>query len=89
MVKEAGFLARVCDAGYPSNYSLTLCCFPIHLKGQVHTHLCSDYRVCFQGEGNSLKPLCEEDRMFVSLSEAFTVPQEGNLDNFFLRLVYY
>ena len=88
MVKEAGFLARVCDAGNPSNYSLTLCCFPIHLKGQVHTHLCSAYRVCFQGGGNSLRPLSKKHQMSVSLSEAFTVTQEGNLDNF-LRLVYY
>ena len=82
MLKQAGFLAWLCDAGKPTNYLLTLCCFPLHLKGQVRSPLSPAHRVCAQGGGNSLKPLCKEDWMSVSLSEAFTVMQKETLDNF-------
>ena len=83
MLQEIGFFARLYATENPTIYVLTLCCFPLHLREQVQTPLSSDRRrVCAQGEGNSLKPLCKEDWMSVSLSEAFTLMQEVNLDNF-------
>ena len=84
MLQEVGFFARLYATGNPPIYVLTLCCFPLHLKEQVQNPLSPDlHRICAQGEGNSRKPLCKEDWMSVSLSEAFTLMQEENLDNFF------
>ena len=83
MLQQAGFFARLYATGKPTNYLLTLYCFPLHLKEQVYTPLPPIARnVCAQGGGNSLKPLCKEDQMSVSLSQAFIVMQEENLDNF-------
>ena len=85
MAQEARFLACLCDIGKPGDYLLTLCCFPFHLKNLVQEGLSSTYRVCCQGEENSLKPLCREDQAFVSLSEAFIVVQKVQFENFFLK----
>ena len=85
MLQEAEFLGCLCNAGKPENYVLTLCCFPVNLKDQVHTHLSSVYQVCYQGEGSSLKSLCKEDRAFVSLSEAFIVLEGGDPDGVYLK----
>ena len=83
MLQEVGFFARLYATGNPTTYVLTLYCFPLHLREQVQTPLSPDLRrVCAQGGGNSRKPLCKEDWMSVSLSEAFTLKQEENLDNF-------
>ena len=83
MLQEVGFFARLYATGNPSIYVLTLYCFPLHLREQVQTPLSPDLRrVCAQGGGNSRKPLCKEDWMSVSLSNAFTLLQEENLDNF-------
>ena len=83
MLQEVGFFARLYATGNPTTYVLNLYCFPLHLREQVQTSLSPDLRrVCAQGGGNSLKPLCKEDWMSVSLSEAFTLMQEVNLDNF-------
>ena len=88
MLQEVGFFARLYATGNPPIYVLTLCCFPLHLKEQVQNPLSPDLRrVCAQGGGNSRKPLCKEDWMSLSLSEAFTLMQEENLDNF-LKWVY-
>ena len=83
MLQQVGLCARLYARGNPPNYTLTLCCFPLHLKEQVYT----PSPVCAQGEGDSLKPLCKADRISVSLSKAFTLMQEENLDNF-LTWVY-
>nr|XP_058941441.1 uncharacterized protein LOC131769742 [Pocillopora verrucosa] len=83
MLQRVGFFARLYAIENSTNYVLTLYCFPLHLEEQVHTRTSStDHCVRAQGEGNSLKPLCKEDQMSVSLSKAFTVTQEENLDNF-------
>ena len=88
MLQQVGLFARLYARGNPPNYVLTLCCFPLHLKEQVYTPLSPVPRnVCAQGRGNSLKPLCKADRISVSLSKAFTLMQEENLDNF-LTWVY-
>ena len=83
MLQQVGLFARLYARGNPPNYVLTLCCFPLHLKEQVYTPRSPVPRnVCAQGGGNSLKPLCKADRISVSLSKAFTLMQEENLDNF-------
>ena len=80
MLQEVGFFARLYATENPPIYVLNLWCFPIHLKEEVKS---KDLRpFCAQGGGNSRKPLCKEDRMSVSLSEAFTLMQEENLHNF-------
>ena len=82
MLQEVGFFARLYATENPSIYVLNLFCFPLHLREQVQTLSPDSRRVCAQGGGNSRKPLCKEDWMSVSLSEAFTLMQEENLDNF-------
>ena len=83
MSQRVGFFARLYARGKPASYLLTFYCFPLHLKEQVYTPLSPvPHSICAEGGGNSLKPLCKEDQMSVSLSEAFTVMQGENLDNF-------
>ena len=83
MSQRVGFFACLYARGKPTSYLLTLYCFPLHLKEQVYTPLSPlPHSICAEGGGNSLKPLCKEDQMSVSLSEAFTVIQGENLDNF-------
>ena len=83
MSQRVGFFACLYARGKPTSYLLTLYCFPLHLKEQVYTPLSPvPHSICAEGGGNSLKPLCKEDQMSVSLSEAFTVMQGENLDNF-------
>ena len=85
--QRAGFLACLCDGGTPSNYLLTLSCFPIQMKKTVKEDLFSTYPVQFQGQGTSLEPLCEEDQAFVSLSEAFSLLESGNTEDLFVLYV--
>lgn len=85
MAQEARFLACLCDTGKPGEYRLILCCFSCELKNSVQELLSSKFRVCCLAEENSLKPLCREDQAFVSLSEAFTVLQKEQFENFFLK----
>ena len=82
--QRAGFLACLCDKGTPSNYLLTLSCFPIYMRQNVNTYLTSRYTVPFQGHGISLELLCKDDQAFVSLSEAFSLQQSGSTEDFFL-----
>jgi len=87
MGQQAGFLACLCDVGdvTPTNYLLTLSCFPIHLRDQVNRRISSTYLVKFQGEGSSEEPLCTKDQAFVSFSDALTLQQSGNTEDLYLR----
>jgi len=89
MGQQAGFLAFLCDVGNvtPTNYLLTLSCFPIHLRDQVNRRISSTYLVKFQGEGSSEEPLCTNDQAFVSFSEAFSLQQSGNTEDPYLRFL--
>lgn len=87
MGQRPGFLACLCDDGNaerPTDYLLTLSCFPIHLKYQVDRYISSTYVVSFQGDGTSIPPLCVKDQAFVSLSEAFLLQQGGETDDLYL-----
>ena len=80
--QRAGFLASLCDRKKPSDFLLTLSCFPTYMKTQVKTDLSKSYSVRFQGQGTSLEPLCKEDQAFISLSEAFSLQQNVNKKDF-------
>lgn len=74
IVQRAGFVACLCQNDR-SNL-LTLFCYPLHLKMQIYERLkrfSSEYVVPRQGEGESEARLCDEDMLFVHLSDAFIV----------------
>ena len=86
MEQRPGFLAYLYYIGSderPTNYLLSLSCFPIHLKYEVNSHISSTYNVNFQGEGTSLKSLCAGDQAFVSLSGA-VLSQQGGTEDLYL-----
>lgn len=87
MGQQPGFLACLCDDGNadkPTDYLLTLSCFPIHLKTKVNSDMSSTYYVYYQGDVTSTKPLCVRDRAFVSLSKEFSLRQGGNTEDLYL-----
>ena len=56
MLQQVGFFARLYARGKPTNYLLTLYCFPLHLKEQVYTPLPPIARnVCAQGGGGETR----------------------------------
>ena len=82
MLQEVGFFARLYATGNPTIYVLILYCFPLHLREQVQTPLSPDLRrVCAQG-GGTRGSHCLKKIGCLSLSNAFTLLQEENLDNF-------
>lgn len=85
--QRAGFLACLCDKGIPSDYLLTLSCFPTQKKKEAKEDIYSTFTVQFQGQGTSLEPLCKEDKAFVSLSEAFSLQESGNTEDLYLLYV--
>ena len=84
MGQQAGFLACLCDDKRPTNYLLTLSCFPIHLRDQVNKRISSTYLVNFQGEAFPEEPLCTKDQALVTFSEAFSLQQSGKTEDFYL-----
>ncbi|XP_022808287.1 uncharacterized protein LOC111345278 isoform X1 [Stylophora pistillata] len=70
MRQRAGFLACICLDD--ERFLLKLFCFPLNWKSKVHEYI-SSYNVIYQGDGNSKKPLFNEDQTFVSLSEGLKV----------------
>ena len=82
MKPRAGFLACMCRDVVPERYLLKLFCFPLHLKSKVNKNMVKlNYDVIFQGDGNSKKPLFNEDETSVSLSKGLKVHEGGDTDN--------
>ena len=82
MKQRAGFLACMCRDVLPERYLLKLFCFPLHLKSKVNMDIAElNYDVIFQGDGNSKKPLFNEDETSVSLSKGLKVHEGGDTDN--------
>ena len=82
MKQRAGFLACMCQDVLPERYLLKLFCFPLRLKSKVNMDIAElNYDVIFQGDGNSEKPLFNEDEMSVSLSKGLKVHEGGDTDN--------
>ena len=83
MGQDAEFLACLCDDVKPTNYLLTLSCFPTHLQDQVNRRP-RPCHVNYQGRGTSEKPLCRREQVFVSFSEEFSLLQSGNEEDLYL-----
>ena len=82
MKQRAGFLACMCRDVLPERYLLKLFCFPLRLKSKVNKDIAElNYDVIFQGDGNSKKPLFNEDETSVSLSKGLKVHEGGDTDN--------
>ena len=81
MKQRAGFLACMCRNVRSERYLLKLFCFPLHLKSKVNKNTVKNYHVIFQGDGNSKKPLFNEDETSVSLSKGLKVHEGGDTDN--------
>ena len=81
MKQRAGFLACMCRNVGRERYLLKLFCFPLHLKSKVNKNTVKNYDVIFQGDGNSKKPLFNEDETSVSLSKGLKVHEGGDTDN--------
>ena len=82
MKQRAGFLACMCRDVLPERYLLKLFCFPLRLKSKVNMDIAElNYDVIFQGDGNSKKPLFNEDGMSVSLSKGLKVHEGGDTGN--------
>lgn len=81
MKQRAGFLACMCRNVRRERYLLKLFCFPLHLKSKVNKNTVKNYDVIFQGDGNSKKPLFNEDETSVSLSKGLKVHEGGDTDN--------
>ena len=82
MKQRAGFLACMCRDVLPERYLLKLFCFPLRLKSKVNKDIAElNYDVIFQGDGNSKKPLFNEDGMSVSLSKGLKVHEGGDTGN--------
>ena len=84
MGQQAEFLACLCENVMPSNYVLTITCYPSHMKDEVNRRM-SRYCVNFEGLASSQEPLCNNDQAFVSFSEAFLLEQKGNTEDLCLR----
>ena len=87
MKQPAGFLACLCSDAVPERFLLKLFCFPLHLRSKVN-HDISKYVVIYQGDGNSRKPLSNDDETFVALSEGLKVHGEENTEDISLRYVF-
>ena len=82
MKQRAGFLACMCRDVLPERYLLKLFCFPLRLKSKVNMDIAElNYDVIFQGDGNSKKPLFNEDETSVALSKGLKVHEGGDTDN--------
>lgn len=88
MRQHIGFLAFLCDEGNderPTDYLLTVSCFPVHLKQQVDSDMAkAAYLVNYLGYETPLETLCVGDLVLVSLSEQFLLRQGGDTEDLYL-----
>ena len=67
--QRARFLTCLCETHVPGHFGLKLFCYPPRLQRDVNQQI-SAYIMPYAGKGNSYKPVCDEEKIFVSLSEA-------------------
>ena len=65
----AQFFTCLCETHVPGHFGLKLFCYPPRLQRDVNQQI-STYIMTYAGKGNSYKPVCDEEEIFVSLSEA-------------------
>lgn len=61
----------------PKQGSLTLCCFPIHMKTELKKEISSEHCFLLCGEAKSERRLAKGDQAFFSLSNGLTLVDEG------------
>ncbi|PFX13446.1 hypothetical protein AWC38_SpisGene22467 [Stylophora pistillata] len=59
--------------------SLTLCCFPIHMKTELKKEISSEHGFLLCGEAKSARLLAKGDQAFFSLSNGLTLADNGNV----------
>ena len=77
--QRARFLTCLCETHVPGHFGLKLFCYPPRLQRDVNQQI-SGYIMPYAGKGNSYKPVCDEEKIFVSLSEAIK-PQSTDEKN--------
>ena len=82
----ARFFTCLCETSVPGHFGLKLFCYPQKLQHDVNKQI-SRCIVPYIGEGTSLRPVCEKEKIFVSLSE--TIIPQGSDEKNALRFVRY
>ena len=77
--QHARFFSCLCETHVPGHFGLKLFCYPPTLQSDVDRQI-SACIMPYTGEGNSYKPVCDEEEISVSLSEAIK-PQTTDESN--------
>ena len=80
------FSTCLCETSVRGHFGLKLFCYPQKLQHDVNQQI-SRCIVPYIGEGTSLRPVCEEEKIFVSLSE--TIIPQGSDEKNALQFVRY
>ena len=83
----ARFFTCLCETSVPGHFGLKLFCYPQKLQHDVNQQI-SRCIVPYIGEGSSCEPVCEEEKILVSLSEAI-IPQGTDQKNALQFVRYY
>ncbi|XP_058967975.2 uncharacterized protein [Pocillopora verrucosa] len=75
----ARFFTCLCETSIRGHFGLKLFCYPQKLEHDVNQQI-SRCIVPYIGEGSSCEPVCEEEKILVSLSEAI-IPQSSDEKN--------
>ena len=75
----AQFFTCLCETCVPGHFGLKLFCYPPRLQHDVNQQI-STYIMTYAGKGNSYKPVCDEEEISVSLSEAIK-PKSTDKEN--------
>ena len=84
--QHARFFTCLCETRVRGHFGLKLFCYPQKLQHDVNQQI-SRCIVPYIGEGTSLRPVCEEEKIFVSLSE--TIIPQGSDEKNALQFVRY
>ena len=71
--QHARFCTCLRKTSVPGHFGLKIFCYPPSLQHDVSRQI-SESLVPYKDEGSSLRPVCEDEKMLVSLSEAI-IPQ--------------
>ena len=85
--QHARFFTCLCETRVRGHFGLKLFCYPQKLQHDVNQQI-SRCIVPYIGEGSSREPVCEEEKILVSLSEAI-IPQGTDQKNALQFVRYY
>ena len=80
---NAGFFACLCRTGNKSagESMLRYCCYPIALEEPVRNSICAVFDVYCYGFGDSLKPLCPGDQVYLALRKSLEPTDEDAVND--------